>query len=169
MGIYKKADFYYGAFLSVLVNNGICPALIEKDGDLHRRRFRITTNNGEYEIYCKYKSDPTGNTDPNWAFTFQPREVKELHSLLADNKKVVFAFICVQKELTSPKQELALVEKNEFIKCVELNTYKDSAPRLSVKAIKSSNYLRIYGNKLSDKIGKEDSTIRIKRNRVSIL
>lgn len=84
-------------------------------------------------------------------------------------KKIIFALICTQKDLTSPKQEVALVYKDEFVKCVELNTYKDTAPRLSVKMIKYSNYLKIYGNKRADKIGKVDNTIKIERSRMQCL
>lgn len=169
MAAFKKADFYYGAFLSLLIHKGLCPALIEKEVESSRRRFQITTNNDNYEFYCKYMSNPTGSTNPSWAFSFTKNEQKELTKLLQTDKKVIFALICTQKDLTSQLQELALVEKEDFVKCVDFKTYKDSAPRISVKSIKNSDKLRIYGNKRPDKIGKDDNTLKIERNRINSL
>lgn len=169
MGAFKKADYYYGALLSLLMNNGMKPALFEKENYDDRKRYTVTTNNGEYEFYCKYMSNPTGKDDLTWSFNFTDKECKEISSLLKLEKKIIFALICTQKDLTSTKQEVALVYKDEFVKCVELKTYKDSAPRLSVKMTKFSNYLKIYGNKRADKIGKVDNTIKIERSRMQCL
>lgn len=63
MGAFKKADYYYGALLSLLMNNGMKPALFEKENYDDRKRYTVTTNNGEYEFYCKYMSNPTGKDD----------------------------------------------------------------------------------------------------------
>ncbi|OQB12403.1 MAG: hypothetical protein BWY15_02231 [Firmicutes bacterium ADurb.Bin193] len=169
MGAFKKADFYYGAFLSLLIYKGLCPALIEKEKESNRRRFQITTNTDSYEFYCKYMSNPTGSTNPTWAFSFTDKERRELTKLLQTNKKVIFALICTQKKLTSSLQELALIEKQDFLKCVDFNTYKESTPRISVKVVKNSDKLRIWGNKRPDKIGKDDNTIKIERNKINIL
>lgn len=169
MAAFKKADFYYGAFLSLLIHKGLCPALIEKEIESSRRRFQITTNTYNYEFYCKYMSNPTGSTNPTWAFSFTDKERKELMELLQTNKKVIFALICTRKDLTSPLQELALVEKQDFIKCVDFDTYKESTPRISVKSVKNSEKLRIWGNKRSDKMGNDDNTIKIERNKINCL
>ena len=169
MGAFKKADFYYGALFSLLINKGLCPALIEKEVENSRRRFQITTDNDSYEFYCKYTSNPTGSTNPTWAFSFTENERKELTVLLQSNKNVIFALVCTQIDLTSNLQELALVDKLDFTKCVDFNTYKQSSPRISVKAVKGSDKLRIWGNKRPDKIGKDDNTIKIERNRINSL
>ena len=92
-------------------------------------------------------SSLTGKDDLTWSFNFTDKECKEISSLLEVEKKIIFTLICTQKDLTSPKQEVALVYKDEFVKCVELNTYKDTAPRLSVKMTKFSNYLKFMAIK----------------------
>ena len=51
MSILRKADFYYGAMLSCLINNGLAPMIIEP-GD-SRRIYSLTTNNDDYKIYAK--------------------------------------------------------------------------------------------------------------------
>ncbi|MED4906643.1 hypothetical protein P9727_20290 [Parageobacillus thermoglucosidasius] len=48
-----KADYYYGALLSALVNGGLVPALFEKEND-NRQIYEVTTNKASYIIYPKY-------------------------------------------------------------------------------------------------------------------
>lgn len=49
-----KADFYYGAFLSQLVNNWFAPAIIEHSDK--RRIYKLATNYGDFKVYTKYVS-----------------------------------------------------------------------------------------------------------------
>lgn len=49
-----KADFYYGAFLSQLVNNWFAPAIIENSDK--RRIYKLATNYGDFKVYTKYVS-----------------------------------------------------------------------------------------------------------------
>ncbi|WP_139492168.1 hypothetical protein [Brevibacillus dissolubilis] len=169
MGALRKADYYYGALLSVLINSGLVPALFEKDNE-KRQIYKITTNKDNYIIYSKYHTSPTGTKNFSWAFTFTEAEIEEIKELKKHSGKVVFALICSQKQLNDYNQEIAIVSWDEFIQCVQINKqeYKGS-PRLSVRLMKGSHYLRIYGSGRADMLGNQDNTIKIERNRLSSL
>lgn len=50
-----KADFYYGAFLSQLVNSGFASAIIENSDK--RRIYKLATDYGDFKVYTKYLSN----------------------------------------------------------------------------------------------------------------
>jgi hypothetical protein len=171
MGVLRKADYYYGSLLSVLINGGLTPALFDKENE-SRQIFEVSTNNNDYMIYSKYLSSPTGTKDFTWSFTFSDRELVEIKKLRDENKDktLVFAFICSQKQLSDYNQEIAVVYWDEFIECIDINKkdYRGTA-RLSVKLVKGSKALRIYGSKRADVLDGKDHTIKIERNRLSSL
>ncbi|MED0701537.1 MULTISPECIES: hypothetical protein [Aeribacillus] len=47
-----KADFYYGALLSQLVNSGFAPTIIER-GDT-RRIYSLSNDFSDFKVYAKY-------------------------------------------------------------------------------------------------------------------
>jgi len=161
MPVFTKADFYYGAFLSLLINRDLNPVLIDNDRDLKRRRYSVITNIDSFEFYCKYSTSPSINKT-RWDFPFSPNETDVLIDLVTNGVDLTFAFICYDKN--EKAQELAIVSLNEFLQCVELNTYKDSTPRFSLVTRKHSPYIFIYGNKLSD-----NNALAIKRNGLDAL
>ena len=110
MGVLCKADYYYGAVLSVLINGGLAPALFEKENG-NRQIYEVSTNNDDYMIYTKYHTSPTGSKDFTWSFTFSDRELEEINKLKDENKDktLVFAFICSQKQLSDYNQAIAVV------------------------------------------------------------
>jgi hypothetical protein len=171
MGVLCKADYYYGALLSVLINGGLAPALFEKENG-NRQIYEVSTNNDDYMIYAKYHTSPTGSKDFTWSFTFSDRELEEINKLKDENKDktLVFAFICSQKQLSDYNQEIAVVYWDEFTECIDMNKkdYRGTA-RLSVKLMKGAKALRIYGSKRADVLDGKDNTIKIERNRLSSL
>ncbi|MGB4700972.1 MAG: hypothetical protein WBI01_00505 [Syntrophomonadaceae bacterium] len=46
---FKEADFYYGAVLSLLFNNGIDPALVESSNS--RQIYDFTTDNVDFRLF----------------------------------------------------------------------------------------------------------------------
>lgn len=90
MSILRKADFYYGAMLSCLINNGLAPMIIEP-GD-SRRIYSLTTNNDDYKIYAKYVSKPLKRQKEDaklWQFIFSRDEIE----FIKDYKKMRKNFI----------------------------------------------------------------------------
>lgn len=51
---FKEADFYYGAVLSLLFNNGIDPALVESSNS--RQIYDFTTDNVDFRLFIKYRT-----------------------------------------------------------------------------------------------------------------
>lgn len=169
MGALRKADFYYGSLLSVLINGGIAPALFEKDNE-NRQIYNISTNKGEYMMYVKFHTSPTGTKDYNWSFVFTDNEIAEIKNLKNEKKQLIFAFICCQKEIASSNQEIAIVYWDEFIQCLDINkeVFKNR-PRLSIKLIKRARAFRIYGSRKADMLEEKDNTLKIERNRLDNL
>ena len=70
-----ESDFYYGAILSTLLNNGICPMLIE--GGTDRQVYDFTTNDKEFRLFTKYRSAPINTKTEgysSWQFIFSVLE-----------------------------------------------------------------------------------------------
>lgn len=169
MGALKKADFYYGSLLSVLINGGIAPALFEKDNE-NRQIYNFSTNNDNYLMYAKFHTSPTGTSDFNWSFVITDKELQEIKNIKEKKERLIFAFICCQKKLNDRNQEIAIVHWDEFIQCVDIDRsdYK-STQRLSIKLVKGARSFRIYGSKKSDLLEGKDNTLRIERNRLANL
>ncbi|KYD35381.1 hypothetical protein B4114_1194 [Geobacillus stearothermophilus] len=192
-----KADYYYGALLSALVNGGLAPALFEKEND-NRQIYEVTTNKASYIIYTKYNTTPSGSKDFTWSFSFSDNEIEEITKIHQENnkekihgqwfalhsgmkitthqrgifteKELIFAFICSQKQLSDYNQVIAIVYWDEFLECVDIEKEQvRGTARLAVKAVKGSPWLRIYGSKRADRLDGKDNTIKIERNRLGNL
>jgi hypothetical protein len=162
MGFLRKADFYYGAMLSCMINNGLAPAIIEP-GD-SRRIYSLTTNNGDYQIYAKYVSAPLKRQKKDvqlWQFTFLPDEIKFIKDNKEANKKLYFVLICGQKTLQN--SEIALLSLDEVKECLDFDYYRDSY-RITVRREKGIHGLKVYGTGRADIRDGKDNTIRIPRD-----
>jgi hypothetical protein len=89
-----KADYYYGALLSVLVNGGLAPALFEKEND-NRQIYEVTTNKASYIIYTKYNTTPSGSKDFTWSFSFSDNEIEEIIKIHHENNKEKRVYLCL--------------------------------------------------------------------------
>lgn len=79
MAKFAEADFYYGAVLSKLIHEKICPVLI--DGNRDRQVYEFATNDGDFRLFVKYRSTPNSTQKDgynSWTFTFSPNDLKEL-------------------------------------------------------------------------------------------
>ncbi|NNV00782.1 hypothetical protein [Geobacillus sp. DSP4a] len=172
MATIRKADYYYGALLSALVNGGLAPALFEKEND-NRQIYEVTTNKASYIMYTKYNTNPSGSKDFTWSFVFSDHEIAEINKIDLEHsqeKEIVFAFVCAQKQPSDSNQVIAIVRWNEFLECVDLQRQQvRGTPRLSIKAVKDSPKLRLYGSKRADVLDGKDYTIKIERNRLNSL
>ncbi|MFH7819164.1 hypothetical protein [Neobacillus thermocopriae] len=148
-----KADFYYGAFLSRLINSGFAPAIIEKGEN--RRIYDLSTNFGDFIVYTKYLSKQANNgQDKLWHFTFS---LDEMNRILQDDTINMFAFICGVKELVD--SEIVILSREQFKQCIGIDFIGDTH-RISVKSEKRTwNYL-VYGTGVDVK----DNPLRVTKN-----
>lgn len=155
-----KADFYYGAFLSVLVNNGINPAIVGI-GD-KRNIYDVSTDNGDYRMYTKYvvNSNPK---DKLWNLMITESEADEMNRLISENDSLLFIIICAYKQVRTNNTEIAALYPSELKSCIDLDCKINKNLRLSMK---HSLNLSIYGTHRADKIEGEDNTIKIPRRRI---
>lgn len=123
MASLKKADFYYGAILSHLVNEKAFPALIEEGAG--RRMYAFTTNQGNFRLYAKYRANPTDTKRSDyssWQFTFMQNETIELRRYLDDKAPLSMALVCGTEALDGC--EIAFLHKAEIAEI--LNAGKNS-------------------------------------------
>ena len=109
----KEADFYYGAVLSGLFNNGIHPVLIEGGND--RQVYEFTTNKKNFRLFLKYRSrsNETKASDySSWSFTFSDSDLDELRSYLSDKKHLSLGLICGKEQMK--KSEYAVLNKEDI-------------------------------------------------------
>lgn len=154
----NKSDYYYGAFLSKVLDSGSTTALVTKDGN--RGVYRISTDNGEYIIYMKYLTNQ--QDDLLWNFSFTKDNFDEIKEYMKADEKLMFGFICSYESLLFT--ELGLCDLEEFEACVDFECRAEDYQRMSVLKVPYSPYLRLYGTKLD----REDS-IEIERDRVTKL
>lgn len=166
MGVLKPADFYYGAFLSALLNYaGKKPSLFDQSPS--RRIYRLTTQNSscDYMIYTKYVNARENKCEDfdHWIFSFSAEEIQKMIELNQQGFSVKFAFICAQKDLKDC--ELALVDYKDVMDCIGLDKgIKASTYRINIKAIEGRHGLRMYGSGRSDKVRGQDNTIKVPRD-----
>lgn len=93
----KESDYYYGAVLSTLLNNKICPVLFESGHD--RQIYDCTTDNGNFRLYLKYRSTANSTSTPDyysWQFVFSKNDIEELQTYLNEKERLplVLGLIC---------------------------------------------------------------------------
>lgn len=124
----KVADFYYGAVLSILFNNGLKPALIEGNND--RQVYDLTTNKGECRLFIKYracKQDTKKSDYYSWVFNISA-EGEELQEYMENEYNLVLALVCGSENLT--ESEIALLDKEQI---TEILNHKKTSITISRK------------------------------------
>lgn len=107
-----EADFYYGAVLSTLVNQGICPALIEGGSD--RQVYDFTTDHKDFRLFVKYRSSPTTKTEDynSWQFIFSDSDMKELREYMDSEVELTLGLVCGQQPLN--QSHYAVLHKDDI-------------------------------------------------------
>lgn len=164
----KAVDFYYGSFLSALLNTpGGRPSLF--DATDSRRIYRLETNNNEEcYFFAKYVYEVKNKTDrfSHWAFPFTEAEIAKLQELHEEKGRVKLVLICVKEGFKN--SELAIVEYDDAMDCLGVD--RGVSPyRISVKAIEGKHGLRVYGSGRSDKMNGKDNTLHISRKELKNL
>jgi len=120
MAKFKMADFYYGSVLSMLFNNNIRnnirPALVEGDDD--RRVYDLTTNDGSYKLFIKYRGKRHYSVNSgyrSWQFTFTSKDINEIFEYINNQHNLLLALVCGEKRLKD--SELAVLNRDDIIKC----------------------------------------------------
>lgn len=99
----KAADFYYGAVLSMLLNNGVMPALVENSDD--RQVYDFTTDKSECRLFVKYRANKNGTKNPDyssWGFGIANDKI-ELQKYIDEEKNLILALVCGSSELTESR------------------------------------------------------------------
>ena len=122
MSTIRKADFYYGSLLSVLINNGVAPAIVSP-GEENRRIYSMTTDEATYEIYTKYASSPSSRMNTNaklWSFSFSNDEIEMIKQYENNGKKYLFALICGDHDKMQDS-EIAVLSLSQAKDCLDID------------------------------------------------
>lgn len=109
----KVADFYYGAVLSMLFNHHVNPALVEGDDD--RQVYDFTTNNIEFRLFIKYRTDKqkTKTDDYNsWEFSLTESDKTEILDYIGKGYNLIVALVCGVENLS--ESEIAALDKDQI-------------------------------------------------------
>lgn len=115
----READFYYGAILSTLLNNGVCPMLIE--GGTDRRVYDCTTNKNEFRMFVKYRSLPINTKKEgyySWQFVFSDKDIDEIKNFLSLEKDLRIGLVCGADKLS--KSQFAVLQQSNIEELIEL-------------------------------------------------
>ena len=174
MCMLKISDFYYGSFLSALMNTaGKKPSLFDRTENDSRRIYRVTTDGNPQDcvVYAKYLSRPSNITQDGarrrWSFQFSDAEMTILKELRAKNPRVKLALICGDMQKDAPGNgELALLDYGQAMDCLgeEMQDHTVSVLRLA-----RNRGLRVYGTGRDEKVNGKDNTIRIGRGELDRL
>ena len=113
MSKFKEADFYYGAVLSALFNNGISPMLLE--GGTDRQVYNFTTNATDFRLFIKYRSEGRAGAKDgyiSWTFVFSYEDVTELKKYIADSQHLSLGLVCSMKQFND--SEYVVLHKEEI-------------------------------------------------------
>lgn len=173
MGVTKE-DFYCGAFLSFLLNNGIKPALFEESKDNNRKIYDFATDKGDFRVYVKYSEKPasesTNRETSIWNFPFTDKQLKEIKMLHQPNREIHFVFICGVGIEDLNKTKIAVIPYEVIYKCIDVDRQGPyRAQSIKVKYAKGARNFCVYGTNRSDKMGKEDHTIKVSAKNIESL
>lgn len=164
----KVADFYYGAFLSALLNTpGGRPSLFDETGS--RRIYRLeTNNNSECYFFAKYVTDLKNKTGTfkHWIFNFTQSEISTLQELYHDRGQVKVVLICAKEGLAD--SELAIISYEDAMDCLGIEAGVKSY-RINIKSYNKLHGLRMYGSGRSDKLNGKDNTLKVTRKELVAL
>lgn len=157
----KVADFYYGAFLSALLNTPSGrPSLFDETGS--RRIYRLETNNNkEFYFFAKYVQERKSkdNSIHHWIFNFTSAEIEKLQELHAEKGRVKVVLICAKEELSN--SELAIISYEDAMNCLGIGVGV-TPYRINIKTSSGKHGLRMYGSGHSDKLDGKDGNDKIR-------
>ena len=102
----NKSDYYYGAFLSKVLDSDCTPALVTKDSN--RGVYKIFTDKGEHIVYMKYVTNK--EDDMLWNFAFTKDNLEEIKDYIKDNVNIMFGLICSYEDLLDTELGLCTLE-----------------------------------------------------------
>ncbi|HEF5063573.1 TPA: hypothetical protein SAQ65_002563 [Bacillus cereus] len=161
----KVGDMYYGLLLSNLVVYGASPAILEKG--IERNIYEVSTNKGDYILYTKYRTHNKEKFHQStWTFQFTPKEISEIKGIRDTGRDVRVSLVCVNDQKANFKGEVAILTIDEFNLCVGSRQQYRGQPKVCVRYKKNTQGLKVYGSGLADKVGNNETAIRIPKNRM---
>ena len=160
----KKTDFYYGAFLSMLLNNGnTTTSLFDDVENSSRKIYRFSTEHSEQDniVMLKYVNAYQAKKFLRWTFNVTDDEISQLHRLNEEYGNVKLTLLCLSDN--ADDCELVVVPYEDMLKYAGLDVGTKSTS-ISIKRYIGQEGLAIYGSGIS-----EDKANKISRDTISSL
>ena len=162
----NKSDFYYGAFLAKVIDNGNRPAIVSKDNGREIYKLKTNGDKEEYIVYIKYATNRNKNSR-TWTFQYTDNNIEEIKGYIDKGDNIIFAYICAYNDYKN--SEIAIAKLEELKKCINPECEINKSNRVSIYKVPGSPVLRMYGTKRADMINNADNTIHLKRSRINEL
>lgn len=160
----NKSDFYYGTFLTKVLDRGNKAALVSKDDG--RGIYKLTTDKKEYIVYLKYATN-NKKSEKRWTFNYTNNNIEEIEMYANKNEDIIFGFICAYKDLRNSETGIAYLK--ELKKCMDPDCKVNKSKRVTIYKKSYSPVLRMYGTKRADMKDQQDNTIHLDRVRINEL
>lgn len=162
--VLNKSDFYYGAFLTKVLDQGKKPALVSRGGG--RCIYKVTTDKKEYTVYIKYATNRR-KTHKRWTYYYTENNIEEIRKYIENDQEIIFAYICSYTDLND--SEIAISTLRELEACIDFEYDEDETNRVIIHKKRYSPSLRMYGSKRPEMKDGLDNTIELDRNRINEL
>ena len=140
---FKETDYYHGAFITSMLNNGYRFSLL--DDYEKRRSYLVERSNDQSVVYTKYISTARINRNGHkWIFNFTKQEIEKIMNY---ELPVHVALICGYGDCKTGGEFITLTMK-EFLQCIG-QTWATDARRITVTRKKNCQP-RVYGTALVD-------------------
>ena len=160
----NKSDFYYGTFLTKVLEKGNKPALVSKSKG--RGIYNLKTDKDDYIVYIKYASN-VKKKRKRWTFNYTDNNIEEIRDYIVGGENIIFAYICAYDDLKN--SEIAIADLEDLKKCINPECEINKSNSIKIYKKVHSRVLRMYGTARADKKNGEDNTLHLERNRINEL
>lgn len=160
----NKSDFYYGVFLTKVLEKGNKAALISKNEG--RGIYNLNTDKDDYTVYMKYANN-SNKSSRRWNFNYTENNIEEIRDYVEKEKNIIFCYICAYDDLKN--SEVAIAYLDELKKCINPGCKINKSNLVRIYKKSHSPVLRMYGTARSDIKDGKDNTVHLERNRINKL
>lgn len=153
----KHYQFYHGAVLAKILRLDIPTSL--KLVETSEESWNTYIINDNIALYMKYSKARKTNKHERFKFVFDSKHLDEIRHYISNEKiNIKLALICISSEESMKKSEICLIEQEQLIKIIDLNSITDQTINVYVETNKS---FRVDGTK-----SKKNKELTISRNAI---
>ncbi len=162
----KKTDYYYGVFLSLIINQGLNAEYLESGVTGNVYSIANVEKDKVKNILVKYKISPSSYKD-YWNIYFTPNDLSILRRYSQEGEECLVCLVLTDKYSNIENTEILILKLEELRECIDFEV--EDMRRLSIQNVYDSDDLSIYGSIRESSILGADNKMKINRNRIYYL